>query len=93
MFRTSTILGVSLALIGAAQLNASAEEVKLDQVPASARAVISKHVKDGKIDDIDRETKNKKVIYDVEFRDEKGVKYEMVVGEDGRVLQQPNVCD
>jgi len=85
MVRTFTIL----MLICAAQLNASAEAVQLNQVPASARAVIVKHVRNGRIDVIDRERINDKVIYDVEFRDAKGVKYELVVGEDGRVIQQP----
>ena len=85
MVRTFTIL----ALICTAQLTANAEAVKLDQVPASARAVIVKYVKNGTIGVIDRETINDKVIYDVEFRDANGVKYELVVGEDGRVVQPP----
>ncbi|HVK88698.1 MAG TPA: PepSY domain-containing protein [Kofleriaceae bacterium] len=64
-------------------------DVKLDDVGQQAKTTIEKQVgKDGKIEDIEREQRKSKTVYEVEYRDAKGAKYEIVVAEDGKLLDK-----
>jgi uncharacterized membrane protein YkoI len=89
MTRIACIVGVTMALISASAVSALADEdVMLDQVPAKAKATIGKQVANGRIDDIDRELRNGEVVYEVEYRDDSGAEYEIVVAADGRILHR-----
>lgn len=67
-------------------LPAVAEDVTLEQVPAKVKEAIQKEVKDGKISEIERDKDDGIVVYEVEYRTAKGEKFEMKLGEDGKVL-------
>ena len=83
---------IATTLIGGSVLPALADmedEVKIEDVGEKAKAAIEKQVgKDGKIEDIEREQRKSKTVYEVEYRDAKGAKYEIVVAEDGKLLDK-----
>jgi uncharacterized membrane protein YkoI len=72
MMRKSHLLIAALAVaaLGASMAGVSAvladEEVSLQQVPAAVRTTIEKHVGDGRIAEIERETEHGQVVYEVE---------------------------
>ena len=77
------VLAVSVVLPSAVF---AGDKVKIDQVPAPVRATIEKEAKGGNVKEIERETKGGVKMYEVEYvRDNK--KYELHVGEDGKVLK------
>jgi hypothetical protein len=83
------LFGVALALVGASAVAAMAdddEKLTMDQVPEKVQAAIKKHVKDGRVEDIHRETKQDKVYYEVDYENAKGQDYELVLTEDGHVI-------
>lgn len=85
---TKRILAAAFVIVGASGVTALAddEEVSIDQVPEKVQAAIKKHVGDGRIEDIHRETKQNKVYYEVDYENAKGVDYELLITEDGHVI-------
>lgn len=92
-------VSLAMVLIGAAAIPALAnddnnnkkddEDIKLDDVQGQAKAEIQKQVgKDGAIEDIEREHRNGKVVYEVEFRDKGGQQYEIIVSDAGKLLSK-----
>lgn len=89
-------ISLATALLGAAALPALADDdykdkddLKLDDVNPQAKAEIQKQVgQDGTIEDIDLEHRNGKVVYEVEFRDKDGQKYEIIVSDAGKLLSK-----
>jgi len=87
-------VSLAMVLIGAAAIPALANDdndknLKLDEVQGQAKAEIQKQVgKDGAIEDIDREHRNGKVVYEVEFRDKGGQQYEIIVSDAGKLLSK-----
>lgn len=85
-------VAIATTLIGGSAVPALADDdtdVKIDDVGQKAKATIEKQVgKDGMIDDIEREQHKTKVVYEVEYNDAKGAKYEIVVAEDGKLLDK-----
>lgn len=91
MIRFSRIFAVALALVGASAPRVVAdrhEDVSLDQIPEKARTMIEKQVGDGQIQDIDREKRDNMVVFEVEYKDVSGREFEMMVAEDGRLLDK-----
>lgn len=62
------------------------EAIPLDQVPEQARQTIQQHVGEGTIEEVERDTENGKVVYEVEYEDAAGEDYELKVSEDGQLL-------
>jgi uncharacterized membrane protein YkoI len=91
-------VSLAMVLIGAAAIPALAnddhhdkdkENLKLDEVQGQAKAQIEKQVgKDGAIEDIEREHRDGKIVYEVEFRDKGGQQYEIVVSDTGKLLSK-----
>jgi uncharacterized membrane protein YkoI len=83
-------VAVATVLIGGTAVPVLADneqKVELNEVSAPAKAEIEKQVgKDGTIESIEKEQRNDKVIYEVEFRDKKGAEYEIVVSDQGKLL-------
>jgi hypothetical protein len=78
-------LAVSVILIGPPC--PSADEVPLAQVPPAVRATIEREMQGGRLKEIERETKNGRVVYEVEMvRD--GKERELHIAEDGTVLKR-----
>jgi hypothetical protein len=77
------VLANAIVLLGPAA--ARAEDVSIDQVPPAVRATIEREALGGRIDDIERETKDGRVVYEVEF-EQGGRDYEIHVAGDGSLL-------
>jgi hypothetical protein len=78
---------LALAAVVLATSTADADEVKLDEVPAPARAAIERETSGARIKEIERETRGGKRVYEVEFiRDNR--EQEIHVAEDGTVLKR-----
>ena len=63
------------------------EEITLEQVPAAVRATILKEAAGAKITEVERETKNGKTVYEVEFL-RNGREIEIKIAPDGTVLSR-----
>ncbi len=66
---------------------AQEEEITLDQVPAEVKATIERESAGGTVTEIERETKDGKVTYEVEFL-RGGQEIELQIAPDGAVLRQ-----
>ena len=76
-----------LAVVLAAPVLAMADSVPLEQVPAAVRAAIERELGDGRLEEIDRETRDGRRVYEVEFtRNDK--EHEVLIAEDGTVLER-----
>jgi uncharacterized membrane protein YkoI len=84
--RTLPLLLAFAASIAFASPALAAEKVTLEQVPAKVKETIQKHVQNGKLNEIEREKKKGVTVYEVEYTAAGGMKYEIEVGEDGKVL-------
>jgi hypothetical protein len=83
------LIAVALAtfviLLGPAR--SPADEVSLEQVPPAVRATIERELGGGRLEEIERETKNGRTVYEVELvRD--GKEREVHIAEDGTVLER-----
>ena len=83
---------LGLISLGAAAIAVSAkdkdeEEVSLEQVPAAVKATILKEAKGGTIQEIERETKHGKTVYEAEVIIQ-GKEIEIKIAPDGRVLKR-----
>jgi hypothetical protein len=83
--RTLPLIGLLLTLPVTALAND--DDVSLDAVPPPVKATIQREVKGGQILDLDRDTKQGKVVYEVEFVDA-GKNWEIHVAEDGKLLSR-----
>ncbi|MBX3206910.1 MAG: PepSY-like domain-containing protein [Labilithrix sp.] len=84
-----SILTVILALAASTAFAlpaAAGEKLTLEQVPAKVKETIQKHVKDGKITEIEREKEGTATVYEVEYKSAKGTEHELKIGEDGKLL-------
>lgn len=76
-----------LAVVLAAPALALADGVPLEQVPAAVRAAIERELGDGRLEEIERETRDGRPVYEVEFtRNDK--EHEVLIAEDGTVLKR-----
>ena len=66
---------------------AGADEVRIDQVPPAVRATIEREARGGRIEEIERETKNGRVVYKIEFV-QGDKEYEIRVAQDGTLLKR-----
>ena len=81
------VLAVVLAVVLAAPVLAMADSVPLEQVPAAVRATIERELGDGRLEEIERETRDGRPVYEVEFtRNDK--EHEVLIAEDGTVLKR-----
>lgn len=64
------------------------EEVPFDSLPAPVKATVQREVKNGQILEIERETKQGKLLYEIDFRDANAVKWEIDVAPDGTLLSR-----
>ena len=63
------------------------DKVPFEQVPAPVKETIQKHVQDGKLDSIEKETeKGKPTVYEVEYTTKDGKEFELKIAEDGKLL-------
>jgi hypothetical protein len=85
--RYRTPLALTIAIVLLLPRTAVADDVPLDQVPAAVRATIEREVGDGRIKEIDRDRRDGRRVYEVEFtRDDKD--HEVLIAEDGTVLER-----
>jgi uncharacterized membrane protein YkoI len=76
-----------LAVVLVAPALALADSVPLEQVPAAVRAAIERELGDGRLEEIERETRDGRPVYEVEFtRNNK--EHEVLIAEDGTVLKR-----
>jgi hypothetical protein len=75
------------ALVAVAVPAQAGQEMTLKDVPSAVRDTIHKHVGDGKLGTIERETeKDKPPVYEVEYTTADGKEYELKIAEDGKLL-------
>jgi hypothetical protein len=83
------VFAVAMALTGMSSLaTADSKDVSLEQLPAKAKATIDKQIGDGKLDEIEQEMRMNQTVFEVEFTDAKGAKFEIVVAENGKLLDK-----
>jgi uncharacterized membrane protein YkoI len=86
--RWLTALGLAMAMAlsaWAGEEKAKEEKVTLDQLPAAVKETLLKEVKDGKITEIERETKGEVVTYEADAVIG-GKKREITVAADGKLI-------
>jgi len=68
----------------------AATSPKFADLPAAVKATVQQHGTEAEIEDIDRETHNGQIVYEIEFRRE-GPNREIVVAEDGKLIKDEAV--
>ncbi|MBX3184619.1 MAG: PepSY domain-containing protein [Polyangiaceae bacterium] len=63
------------------------EDLRFDELPAPVQETVKREVRDGRITDIERETRRGRVVYEVEFIQDNR-EFEIDVAEDGRLLKR-----
>jgi outer membrane biosynthesis protein TonB len=63
-------------------------EVQLESIPEKARATIENQVGNGMLKEAERERHGDKIVYEVEFTDENGNDFEILVDEEGKLLEK-----
>jgi len=81
------MIALVLAVVLAAPAVAGADSVPLEQVPAAVRAAIEREVGDGRLEEIERETRDGRPVYEVEFT-RNNTEHEVLIAEDGTVLKR-----
>jgi hypothetical protein len=83
-----TLLGVATVQVRADEKNEKDEvKVKIDEVPAAVKSTLLKETGDGKIAEIEKETKKGKTIYSADATIGAN-KYEIEVSEDGTLISK-----
>lgn len=85
--RYSIAAVLAAGMLAAWPASATADEVSIDQVPPAVRATIEREVGKGRLEEIERETRNGRTVYEVEFERD-GKDREIHVAEDGTVLKR-----
>jgi hypothetical protein len=80
------ILGGSLTISG--PVLADDDDVKLQDVPTAPRQTIDREVGKGKITEIERDEDGGQVVFEVEFLGTDNQRYEIHVGNDGKLLHK-----
>jgi uncharacterized membrane protein YkoI len=87
-----TQLGLVLAalvLVGCKSHEAKDEvKVAMADVPAAVKATLDKEAAGGKVTEVEKETKNGKTVYSADVTDKAGKKWDVVVGEDGKLISK-----
>lgn len=83
-----SLIALACALVVAFAARASADDVSIDDVPPEVKTAIEQHVGDGKVEDIERERRRGRTVYEIEFEDSKGRDFELVLAEDGSVISK-----
>jgi hypothetical protein len=78
---------LAVCVVGAWPASSPADEVAIDQVPPPVRATIEREVGNGRLKEIERETRNGRTVYEVEFERD-GDDREIKVAEDGTVVER-----
>ena len=63
-------------------------KVLMGDLPAPVRATLEKESKGGKVTEVEKETKNGKTVYSADVTAADGKKWDVVVGEDGKVISK-----
>lgn len=63
-------------------------DVTLEELPEPVRRTALREVKDGTITDIERDTEKGVIVYEVEFIEKGGAKYELDIAADGTLLRR-----
>jgi uncharacterized membrane protein YkoI len=64
------------------------KQVQLENVPKQAKATIEKQIAGGTLTEIEEETRANQTVYEVEYRDAKNQRFELVVADDGKLLDK-----
>ncbi len=73
-------------LLGA--LVARAEEVKLVDVPEAVRATIQKKIGLKNVEEVDRDDRHGKIVFEVLYEDESQNSQALLIDEDGKLLEE-----
>lgn len=78
----------ALAVLTTSGIAAAGQDVPFDSLPAPVKATVQREVKTGQILEIEHDTKKGQPIFEVEFRDPNGVKWELHIAPDGTLLSR-----
>jgi hypothetical protein len=81
-------LALALAVLTSSSLASAGEDVPFDTLPAPVKATVQREVKTGQILEIERDTKKGAPVFEVEFSDPNGVKWELDIAPDGTLLSR-----
>jgi len=87
--RLGLALAAALALVGC-KSHESKDEVKvaMGDVPAPVKATLEKEAAGGKVTEVEKEMKNGKTVYSADVTTKDGKKWDVVVGEDGKLISK-----
>jgi hypothetical protein len=90
LWRLSMRTTLVAVVLGVALIGCKGNEVKtsMAEVPASVRATLEKESKGGKVTEVEKETKNGKTVYSADITGADGKKWDVVVGEDGKMISK-----
>lgn len=88
MARATQIAAVLLGLLCVPAAALADQEVKLEELPEPVRQTALREVKDGIITDIERDTEGGVTVYEVEFVEKDGKKFELDINQDGTLLRR-----
>ena len=84
-------LPVALAFAASGCENEKEEKIQWSNLPTMAQKTITENAGDGKIEEIEKETKTKNgksvTVYEVEIKKSDGKEIEIKVGEDGKLIK------
>ncbi len=85
------ILTVAMAFAASSFAGEKEEKVQWENVPVVVQKTITENLKDGKIEEIEKETKIKDgqsvTVYEAKVKKSDGKKIEIKVGEDGKLIK------
>jgi hypothetical protein len=87
--RIGLTLLAAAALVGCKSSEGKSEvKVAMADVPAPVKATLEHEAAGGKITEVEKETKNGKVVYSADVTDKAGKKWDVDVGEDGKLISK-----
>jgi uncharacterized protein YpmB len=67
---------------------ASAEDVKIEEVPEAVRATIQKRIGLKNVEEVDRDDRHGKIVFEVLYEDERQNSQALLIDEDGKLLEE-----
>jgi uncharacterized membrane protein YkoI len=78
----------ALGILTTSSLALAGEKVPFESLPAPVKTTVQREVKTGQILEIERDSNQGKEVFEVEFTDPNGVKWELDIAPDGALLSK-----
>lgn len=79
-------LALVVGVMSTPALALAGDDIPFESLPAPVKATVQREVKNGQILEIEHDTKKGRPIFEVEFADANGVKWELDIAPDGTLI-------